>query len=226
AVGDQGGGVGVVQFVLGGAGHCHLAGDVPDAAAFDVLGAAAPVGVDADAGSFDFLDLLDQLDVDACFVVDVAVGVRAGHDGGPELVGLFHRVDGDVAGPGDDHPLALEGVAAGVEHFVDEVGGAVAGGFGADLGTTEGQVLAGQHPGLVAVGDSLVLADEVADVAPARPDVAGRHVGVFTDVALQFGHEALAEPHDLAVGAPLGIEVRAALAAADGQAGEGVFENL
>jgi len=45
-------------------------------------------------------------------------------------------------------------------------------------------------------------------------------------VALQFGHECLAEAHDLGVGAALRIEVRATLAAAHGQAGEGVLENL
>jgi uncharacterized protein with PIN domain len=36
----------------------------------------------------------------------------------------------------------------------------------------------------------------------------------------------LAEAHDLAVGAALGIEVRAALAAADRHAGERVLEDL
>ena len=39
-------------------------------------------------------------------------------------------------------------------------------------------------------------------------------------------HEALAEGHNLAVALALGVEVAAALAAADGQAGEGVFEDL
>ena len=45
-------------------------------------------------------------------------------------------------------------------------------------------------------------------------------------MAEQFGHEALAERHDLTVGLALGIEVGTTLAAADGQAGQGVFEDL
>lgn len=45
-------------------------------------------------------------------------------------------------------------------------------------------------------------------------------------MAVQLGHERLAEAHDLLLGATLGVEVRAALAAADGQAGEGVLEDL
>jgi hypothetical protein len=45
-------------------------------------------------------------------------------------------------------------------------------------------------------------------------------------VAVQLGHEALAETHDLAVGLALGVEVAAALAAADGQPGQGVLEDL
>ena len=43
---------------------------------------------------------------------------------------------------------------------------------------------------------------------------------------VQLRHEALAEAHDFIVALALGVEVGAALAAADGQAGEGVFENL
>ena len=43
---------------------------------------------------------------------------------------------------------------------------------------------------------------------------------------VQLGHEALTEPHDLVVGSALGIEIRAALAAADRHPGERVLEGL
>ena len=43
---------------------------------------------------------------------------------------------------------------------------------------------------------------------------------------VQLGHKALAEGHDLPVGFALGVEVGAALAAADGQAGQGIFQHL
>ena len=45
-------------------------------------------------------------------------------------------------------------------------------------------------------------------------------------MAVELGHEALAEGHNLAVALALGVEVAAALAAADGQAGEAVLEHL
>ena len=109
----------------------------------------------------------------------------------------------------------------------DEEGGAVAGGLLADRATPpHAEALAGQHAGLVAVGDPLVLAEQVADLAAAHADVARGHVGVLPEVAVELGHEGLAEPHDLGVGAALGVEVRPALAAADRHAGERVLEDL
>ena len=72
----------------------------------------------------------------------------------------------------------------------------------------------------VLAGEALVLAVQVADLAAAHADVAGGHVAVGADVAVQLSHEALAEAHDLIVALALGVEVAAALAAADGQAGE------
>ena len=97
---------------------------------------------------------------------------------------------------------------------------------GPDQGAAPVQALAGQHAGLVLVGQALVLAEEVADLAGADADVPGGDVGVLADVAVQLGHEGLAEAHDLAVAAAARVEVGAALAAADGQAGEGVLEDL
>src|SRR4029077_11061195 len=46
------------------------------------------------------------------------------------------------------------------------------------------------------------------------------------DVALQFGHEALAEAHHFIVTLALGIEIGSALAAAHGQRGERILEDL
>src|SRR5690606_22488063 len=48
----------------------------------------------------------------------------------------------------------------------------------------------------------------------------------LSDVPGELGHHRLAEPHDLALGAALGVEVRTALAAADRHAGQGVLEDL
>jgi hypothetical protein len=133
---------------------------------------------------------------------------------------LLDRVDRHIAGSGDDDPLPVEGIAAGLEDLVGEEHGAVAGGLGPHLGTAPGQPLAGEDPGLVPVRDPLVLAEQEADLPAADPDVPGGDVGVLTDVPVQLGHERLAEPHHLAVGPILGIEIGAALAAADRHPGQ------
>jgi hypothetical protein len=100
-----------------------------------------------------------------------------------------------------------------------EVDRAVAGGLGTDQAAAPVQALAGQHAGEL-VAQLLVLAEQEADLAAADADVAGGDVGVRADVAEELGHEALAEAHDLEVALALGIEVRAALAAAHGQRGQ------
>ena len=85
--------------------------------------------------------------------------------------------------------------------------------------------LPGQHAGEL-IAQPLVLAEQETDLASAHADVAGRNVGVRSDVALQFGHEALAEAHHFVVALALGIEIRSALAAAHGQRGERILEYL
>ena len=112
-----------------------------------------------------------------------------------------------------------------LQHVQQEIDRAIAGRLGADQRAAIFEALAGQHAGEL-VGDALVLAEHVADLARADADVAGRHVDVRADVAVELGHEALAEAHDLAVALALGVEVRAALAAAHRQAGQRVLEGL
>src|SRR5690606_19051491 len=68
--------------------------------------------------------------------------------------------------------------------------------------------------------------EQVADLAAAHADVTGGDVGVLADVAVELGHEGLAEAHDLGVGLAARVEVRAALAAADRHAGQRVLEDL
>ena len=68
------------------------------------------------------------------------------------------------------------------------------------------------------------LMDRVIARNPAEPEF---HQAVREVLTIEeLGHEALAEAHDLQVRAALGVEVAAPLAAADGQAGEAVFEDL
>src|SRR5690606_17073008 len=111
--------------------------------------------------------------------------------------------------------LPFERFAANLEHFLGEIGGAVAGRLTADEGASPAEALAREHGGFVLVLDALVLTKEVADFPPANADIPGGHVAVFAKMAVKLGHEGLAEPHHLGVGAALGIEVGAAFSSAD-----------
>ena len=222
---QPGGGV-AVELVLRGARQRDGRVEVPDGATVHVVDGGAPGLVVLEPSALDLLDLAQQRDVNPGLVHDVAGGVRAGHDGGAKGLGLGDRVDGDVAGAGDHNALAVEGLAAGLEHLLGEDDGAVAGGLGPHQRAAPGHALAGEDAGFVAVGDPLVLPEEVADFAAADADVPGRDVRVLADVAVELGHEGLAEAHDLGVRASAGVEVGAALAAADGHAGQGILEDL
>src|SRR5690606_187317 len=179
-----------------------------------------------DAHPLHLLELLEQLEVDAGLVDDVAGRVGCGDRLRPELLQLLDGVDGDVARSGDDRGAPLEPFAAAAQHLLEEEHGAVTGRLGAHLGTAPLHTLAGEHARLVAVGDLAVLAEEVADLARADTDVARGHVGVLTQVAVELVHEALREALDLAVAAAVRVEVAAALGAADALPGEGVLEDL
>ncbi len=61
---------------------------------------------------------------------------------------------------------------------------------------------------------------------PADSDIARGNVGVRAYDAVERGHKALAEAHYLHLALALGVEVRAALAAADGKSRQRIFEYL
>ena len=159
-------------------------------------------------------------------IVDIAVGTGDGHDLGAQLSSLLADAPGHVAEAGDRDGLARHGLAVMLEDVLGVVDGAVAGGLGTDQAAAEGTALAGEHAVLIGVDDALVLAEQEADLTAAHAQIAGGHVQVGTDVTIELGHEALAEPHDLGIGLAGGIEVGTALAAAHGEAGQAVFEGL
>ena len=113
-----------------------------------------------------------------------------------------------------------------LQNFIQIIDRAVAGGFRTDEGAAVGEAFARQDAVLEDALQPAVLAVKEADLAAAHADVAGGNVNVRTDVAVKGRHEALAETHDFRVALALGIEVRAALGAADGLAGQGVLESL
>src|SRR5690606_11293981 len=156
----------------------------------------------------------------------VAVRVRAGDHAPAKLLDLFDRVDGYITRPGNDDLLAVKIQSAGLQHLLHEEDGAIAGRLPPDLRAAPSQALSSEDAGLVAVGDALVLAEHIADLALPDADVARRDVRIFAEMAVKLSHERLAEPHDLHFGAPLGIEIGPALGAADGHACQSVLERL
>src|SRR5699024_4898552 len=76
------------------------------------------------------------------------------------------------------------------------------------------------------LGDLAVLAVQVADLPAAHADVAGGHVEVGADVVGEFGHERLAEAHDLLLALAVRVEIGSALGATEPEPGERVLEDL
>ena len=219
--------------VLTRAGQCDIAGKLPDTAA--VLGMPHGIGTGVDiqgeahtvvvAGALLVVDVLKNLVIDALGILDPALGVGSGDDLAAELGRLLDGIDRHVTGAVHHDGLALEGVVVALEILIHEIDEAVTGRLGAGERAAEGEALAGEHAGPLVL-ETLVLTEHVRDLTAAHAQVASRDIGVGADVAVELGHEGLTEAHDLVVGLALGVEVRAALAAAHRQRGECVLEDL
>ena len=71
-----------------------------------VFGTRNTLRVLLDAAAVAELDVLDDVELDAVRIVDVAVGIGGGDDLRAEGLGLLGGEDGHVAGAGDDDGLA------------------------------------------------------------------------------------------------------------------------
>ena len=226
AVFDQRPRTGGVQLVLRRAGQRDLAGDLPDVPAAGTVDRARTLrDVFGNAAALDLLEPLHQRNVDARRVVHVAAGVGHCHDLCAELLRLFAGIKCNISGARNHNGAPVEALSGTFQHFLREVAQAVARRLCSLQAAAVAQPLARQCA-VEFVVQALVLAEEVADLAAAHADVPGRHIGVRADVLVQLDHKALAETHDLRVGFPLGVEIAAALCAADGQARQAVFEDL
>ena len=131
----------------------------------------------------------------------------------------------DIARARDNRRLALNILALMFQHIAQEIDRAIAGRLWPHLRAAIFLTLARQHT-LPAIGDALILAKHIADLAPANANIACWHIGIRADMAVEFGHKALAKPHDFCVRFAARVKVCPALAAAHWQASEGVFEGL
>ena len=113
-----------------------------------------------------------------------------------------------------------------LEDFAEIVNRAEAGRLGAQNRTAGADGLAADRAKLGSADQTAILAIEVADLTAAAAEVAGGAVDILTDVAIELGHKCLAETHHFGVGLAAGIEVAAALGAADRQAGQSILIDL
>ena len=144
----------------------------------------------------------------------------------PSWAAFLADAPGHVAETRAGDGLAFNAFAEVLQHVLQIVHRTVAGGLGTNQAAAVAEALAGQHAVLEGTLQAAVLTVQIADLPGAHAHVAGGHVHVGPDVAIQRLHEALAEAHDLRVGLAGGGEVTAALAAANGQAGQGILEDL
>src|SRR5690625_4328504 len=142
------------------------------------------------------------------------------------MLGVINRIDGHIARPRYGHRRSIEGGASGFEHLVHKHHHAVTGGFWTNQGATPGDAFPRKSPGFEAVGDASELAKHEPNFTGAHTNVTGRHVRIFSDVAVEFRHKGLTEPHNLTFGAAGRIEVRPTFTTADGHPGQRIFEHL
>jgi len=85
-----------------------------------------------------------------------------------------------------------------IEQIFAEIDTAVTSRFRPNKTAAEGKSLAGEDADKTVL-QPLVLTEQVADLAATDADITGRHVCILADVAVQFDHQGLTKPHDLAI---------------------------
>ena len=132
---------------------------------------------------------------------------------------------GHVARTGNECRFAGDTVAAAGQHFLSKIDAPITGRFGTQQGPTPLETFAGQDT-TEAVDESLVLAEQKTNLTAADADVARRHIRIRPDMAVELGHQGLAEPHHFLIAFAFGVKVRAPLAATHGERGQGILEHL
>lgn len=215
-----------VEFVLSSAGESDIALDSPYCGmiGYELCGGYG-FYVIADSCSSYFLDIFDYVEIDAVFVIDIAARIAHCEYFCAELHSFLTSIDCYVAGTGYYDLFACKVSAFAVERLLGNIYETESGCFRTCKASAVGQSASGEYAG-VFVANSLVLTEEKTDFSSAYADVACGYVGIATHVTIEFGHETLAETHDFVVAFALGVKVATALAAADGERSQAVFEDL
>ena len=163
---------------------------------------------------------------DTVRIIDITVRPGQGDDFRAQFLSLAADAPGDIAEACARDGLALQGLPVMLQDILQIVDGTESGCLRPDQAAAEGEALPRKCAVLKVSLEPAVFAEHVADLLPADAHVSGGHVRIRADVAVQCLNKALAEPHDLVVRLSCRVKVRAALAAAHGQAGQAVLEGL
>ena len=79
---------------------------------------------------------------------------------------------------------------------------------------------------MILTSQLLVHTIKEANLTATNTNVTSRNILVGTDVVTELKHEGLTETHDLGIALTNGVEVRATLATAHGESGQGILEGL
>ena len=190
-----------------------------------ILSALAGCCVLCEACTLDFLDFLEECNVNAFRIINPACRIGACYNVNAHLLCLLDCIDRNIACTCHCSCLACDVDAVDLKKFFCQIKEAVTCSLCSCERAAVCKALTCQNTFIKAC-DSLILAIKETDFTSAYADIAGRYVCVSADMSVELCHETLAEPHDLIVGFTLRVEVGTALAAADRKTCEAVLEDL
>ena len=112
-----------------------------------------------------------------------------------------------------------------LHHLLQHINKSVASGLSAPQRTAKGNGLTSQHA-LIHTSKTFILAIKITHFAATHANIACRNIPVSANIFEKLRHKALAKEHNLTVRFPFRIKIRTALATANRQTGQGVFEYL
>ena len=193
--------VGFLNLVLGSTRHSDIAGDTPRTLTGEVLCLWELSRVLFDTTAAHVLEFKDEghlLFRQSFGIIDESVGVTERQHFGTETHCFLCGILGYITGARDAHALAFKRLPAGSEHSLCEIASTVSGSFRTHERAAPVLTLTGQRAREL-ITQTFVLTEHISYLATADTDITGRHVGVCTDMTLEFGHETLAETHYLCV---------------------------
>ena len=179
-----------------------------------------------DTAAANFLNLLNNVQVNAILVIDIAVGIGASHNLGTKFLSLLNSIGSNITGAGNNYSLILVINTSISQHQLGEVEETITSSLSTCQAAAVVQALAGKNTSIISIADALVLTIEITNLTAANTDITSRYVSVQTNMTAKLSHKALAEAHDFSIGLALWIKVGAALATANRQSSQSVFENL